>query len=139
MNLRDQLQTIYKANGQLTPRLVVDLARDEAHPLHDRFEWDNEIAGEKYREHQAGELIRSVKVRYTTAGDDERDVRAFHAIPSNGEPTGYRPIEEIVSNDIGRQLLLNAARREWKTFERKYSHLEEFADIVRGQGFEASA
>ena len=49
-----ELQTL----KEITPQNVVDLARNEDSKLHNDFEWDNEIAGEKYRLSQAREMIQ---------------------------------------------------------------------------------
>lgn len=57
-DLRSALTDIYRARGELTPQLVVDEARPKDAPLHDRFEWDNKVAGEAYRRVQAQQLIR---------------------------------------------------------------------------------
>ncbi|HET8661084.1 MAG TPA: hypothetical protein VFM55_19065 [Micromonosporaceae bacterium] len=131
MSLRDQLQGIYKTHGQLTPRIVVDEARDKKHPLHERFEWDDAVAGEKYREVQAAELIRSVRIKFAAPGsDDERDVRAFHAV-TKPEGSTYVPVEELHADNFSRELLLRQAEREWKAMRRRYAHLEEFFAIVR--------
>lgn len=130
MNLRDQLQSIYRQRGELTPAIVVDEARPADAPLHDRFEWDDSIAGEKYREVQAAELIRSVKVVYTDQ-PEERSVRAFVSVQRD-DHRGYVPTEEAVADDFTRKLLLAECRREWEAFKAKYSSLEEFAAIVNG-------
>lgn len=45
--------------GNLTPDAVVEAARPKAHPLHHRFEWDDSVAGHKYRLDQARALIRT--------------------------------------------------------------------------------
>lgn len=131
MSLRAQLTDIYKAQGELTPKLVVDLARSADHPLHSRFEWDNGIAGEKYREIQAADLIRSVRIKYSdNEGEEERDVRAFHVIPRE-DSSSYVPIEEVAQDDFSRKILLQAAEREWKSLRRKYAHLDEFMSIIK--------
>lgn len=131
MNLRDQLNAIYAVNRELTPKLVVDVARDAAHPLHERFEWDDEVAGERYREVQAADLIRSVRVKYLD-GDEERDVRGFLAIPRADQPTSnYVPVEEVAENEFNRMLALKEAEREWKAMRRRHAHLTGFFDLVR--------
>lgn len=125
-----ELLNIRKKHGKLTPRLVVQEARMPNHPLHQRFEWDDEKAGDAYRRHQAAELIRSVKVVYKQGPDGEdRKIRAFSTLPTI---VGYRPTEEVVKSDFGRQLLLRELERDIKTLQRKYGHLAEFADMVRG-------
>ena len=131
-DLRTHLQGIYDSHRQLTPKLVVDEARSEEHPLHSRFEWDDAIAGEKYREVQAAELIRSVRIKFTNAKDDDRDVRAFHAV-TRPEGNTYVPVEEIAEDEFARELLLRQAEREWKAFRRRYGHLSEFFAAIRGE------
>lgn len=130
MNLRDQLQAIYETRGELTAKAVVDEARDPDSALHSRFEWDDSIAGERFREIQAGELIRSVKVVERKPEDAPTSVRAFHSIPDK-EGRSYRPIEEIRQDPIAREILLREAEREWKELHRRFEHLVEWLEIVR--------
>ena len=129
---RDELQKIYDQRGQLTPALVVEEASDPAHPLHSRFEWDNSVAGERWRKAQAQELIRSVKVVYkqATERDPARSVRAFHAVR---RPDGnvYEPAERVVEDPFTRQLVLADMEREWKALKRRYEQFSEFAAMVR--------
>ena len=131
-DLRSQLQQIYDQHERLTPQIVVDEARDEAHPLHDRFEWDNQIAGEKYRLDQARRLIRSVRVVYREASESEaaRTVRAYHAIRDE-QGNAYQPVEEIVENQIATKILLQDMHREWLQLKRRYGMFEEFLQLVR--------
>lgn len=132
VSLRSILQSIYDQHGELTPELVVQEARAKDHPLHARFEWDNKTAGEQWRKHQASELIRSVKVVYREATEDEeeRTVRAFHAVRTPKGNT-YQPAEKIVENPFTRQLVLNEMEREWKAFRRRYERFAEFAEMIR--------
>jgi hypothetical protein len=60
--LGDELRRIYDGNGELTAPLVVDEARPDDAPLHPAFEWNDEIAAELHREHQARTMIRSVEI-----------------------------------------------------------------------------
>jgi hypothetical protein len=132
MSLRDALQDIYDERGYLTPTLVVDAARDPNHELHHRLEWDDSIAGEAYRRHQAHELIQSVKVVYRETPDGtERSVRAFHAIRSEIGTT-YRPVEEIVNDPTMTAILRMDMEREWRALKARYEQFDEFWHIVRG-------
>jgi hypothetical protein len=132
MNLRDHLQAIYDQRGQLTPSLVVDEARDPAHPLHSRFEWDDTVAGEAWRRSQAQQLIRSVRVVYREATEKEREksVRAFHAIRRE-EGHVYEPVERVVEDPFTKRLLLADMEREWKALHRRYQEFAEFAEMVK--------
>lgn len=130
MNLRDQLKTIRDQTGTLTPSNVVAAATPDNHPLHHRFEWDDTIAGPKYREIQAADLIRSVKITYRSSPAAEpHTVRAFHAVKTNTE-TEYVDIDDVATDDFARALVLRNAQIEWNTLKRKWQHLAEFMAIV---------
>ena len=132
-DLRSILTAHYKKHGDLTPEIVVDEARPKGAPLHDRFEWDNKIAGEKYRLVQARDLIRSVQIEFISTSTGERHfVRGFHSRRESGQDTGgYQPTEEIVQDEVSMRLLLKQCEREIADLKRKYGHLAEFADMMR--------
>lgn len=138
-SLRDQLRSIYEQHGKLTPAIVLDEARDEEHPLHSRFEWDDTVAAEQYRHHQAQQLIRSVKVHFVTA-DGPRDVRAFIAVPEEDKASSrYEPVEEAIADPMTRRIILRDMEREWRAFQARYSHMAEFADMIRASLEETAA
>lgn len=139
MNLRDQLLAIREKHGRLDPKLVIEEARDEAHPLHSRFEWDDSVAGEAWRRSQAHDLIRSVRLVYREATEQEaaRSVRAFHAVRRE-DGHAYEPAEEVIEDPFTRRLVLADMEREWKALRRRYDAFAEFADMVR-RDIEAAA
>lgn len=129
MSLRDQLQTIYDTHRTLTPGIVVDEARDPEHPLHNRFEWDDSVAGEKWRHHQAHELITSVKITYKAPGGQHREIRQFHAIRKE---TGhvYEPTEEVLRDEVMTKILMADMEREWRSLKKRYDQFAEFRKMV---------
>lgn len=130
-SLRDLLRGIYEERGQLTAALVVEEASSPDHPLHHRFEWDDTEAARRYRLSQAEELIRLVRVE--SVAQDPRDdatVREWHAVRRDGK---YEPIEQIAQDQFSSQVLLRQAQREWRTLFRRYQHLQEFIEMVRGE------
>lgn len=132
MSLREQLQAVYNEHGTLTPSLVVDTARPEDHPLHNRFEWDDAVAGEAWRREQAHQLIRSVRVVVRPATEDapQLEVRAFHAVRSEAGHV-YEPTEKIATNPFLTELLMRDMEREWKQLRDRYSHFQEFIAMVQ--------
>lgn len=128
--LREQLQAIYDEHGKLTPLLVVDEARDKKHPLHARFEWADKVAGEKWREHQASELIRSVKVVYRS-GDKQEEVRYFQSVRRE-DGCVYEPSDKIAQDPLLTQIVLRDMEREWRQLQSRYGHFREFVELVRG-------
>lgn len=136
MSLRDQLTYIYRSHGELTPEILVDEARPSDHPLHTRFEWDDSVAAERFRHSQAADIIRSVRVIYSEE-PEVKSVRGFISVqrPSeaNEHRRAYQPVEDAMSSDLTRRLVLAECEREWKSFKTKYEHLREFGDIIAGR------
>lgn len=58
----EELDRIRRRDGHIAPRVVVDEARPEDAPLHPAFEWRDEVAAENWREHEARQLVRQVRV-----------------------------------------------------------------------------
>ncbi|MBM4179857.1 MAG: hypothetical protein FJ211_11105 [Ignavibacteria bacterium] len=85
----DELARIQDHHGELTAPLVVDEARPDDAALHPAFEWDDEIAAELHRQHQARTLIRSVQIKQP----DETVVPAYLHIQS---ACSYLPAAEVV-------------------------------------------
>ena len=132
MSLRDELLKVRAQYGSLTPANVVDAATDATHPLHSRFEWDNTVAGARYRELQASELIRKVKITFADKSGTPQDVRAFVVVRGEEPVVGeYVPTEEALADPFTAQLLLREFQREWKAFKARYEHLAEFAATIR--------
>ena len=73
-SIKDRVQSavcdIYKQHGEVKSQELVDTARPTSSPIHDAFEWDDSIAGEKYRLIQADTWIRNV----TIIIEDKEDV-----------------------------------------------------------------
>ena len=115
--------------GNLTPKALVDASRRKNAALHDLFEWDNEIAAEKYRETQASYLIRSIEIVATGTSEP---VRAFVSVTAHEESTErtYINVERALSTNGTREEVLAIALAELKAFERKYANLEELAGVL---------
>ena len=134
MNIRDVLTGIYQSHGGLTPEIVVDEARPEDSPLHSRFEWDDDIAAEKYRRVQAAHIIRSVHVQYE-GSKGSTSIRGFIAVRNIDDDTStvFKPVVEVLENPDSKRLVLNEMHRDWNTFRDKYQHFEEYAQLIEGE------
>lgn len=53
---------VANAQGEIEPAAVVEAARSKKSPLHDRFEWDDSVAGHQYRLQQARHLIKLLRI-----------------------------------------------------------------------------
>jgi len=129
-DLRSELMAIREEYGSLTPHNVVQAATDPDHPLHTEFEWDNTIAGHKYRLDQARRLIRVVREPYVDSRGHLGDIRVFHSI-SRSTGIVYDPVEEIIQDDIATQVLLRSMEREWRQLKTRYDRFEEFRAMIQ--------
>lgn len=113
--------------GMLSPSTLVDVSRPTDAPLHDAFEWDNDVAAEMYREVQAGHIIRSVEVVVTGTAEP---TRAFVNVSMTGT-RHYTNIVRALECKDGRESLLQQAKNDMQAFKRKYSQLRELASVIK--------
>lgn len=120
-------QIAEQQKGRLTPPAVVEAARNNRHPLHKFFEWNDAIAAESYRLDQARTLIRSVAL----VGDGDEDAKpAFLSIADKGG-TSYRPVQDVMDSADLQSAVLAAAERDLAAFEKRYRALGDICDLIR--------
>ena len=118
--------------GRLTAKNLVDVSRDKDAPLHNEFEWSDDIAAEKYREVQAGYIIRSVEIEISSASPTitrmeialsnagEQGVRYFHATGEHG----FDSLETISKDDEKYHQLMAMCIKDIRAFRKKYILLQ---------------
>lgn len=113
--------------GRLTPVDLVEESRPENAPLHGAFEWNDTIAAEKYRETQAGHIIRCL----VTVGEESEPItRSFVSITVGDSAGTYMETRKALINPVTRDSVLKKALEELRSFERKYRDLSELADVL---------
>lgn len=126
----EYLAKIEKKEGVLTPAKVVNKAKSERSVIHDYFEWDDSIAGEKYRIHQARNLMNHIEVEIIDNGDEEvKTIKMFHNIQivEESKDRGYLSLSSIVNSIDYREQVIDRALTEligWKKRHQQYSELE---------------
>jgi hypothetical protein len=98
-------------NGNLEPWHVVEDAMDSDSPLHNGFEWDNDMAAEKYRLEQARLIVRSIRVVYEkpTNGNPGKISRLFVHVQNPDENEESECLSAYVTTD---RLLANPRLRQ---------------------------
>ena len=130
-----EVETVRKSKGgTVVPEDLVEVARDEANPLHPEFEWDDTKAAHTYRLRQAGGILRHLVVVRKEI-KSERPVRVFGVIKGEsqwGQPKPlYQSQDEIMADPNLRAQVLQRARSELKSFRNKYADLQELAAVFR--------
>lgn len=121
--IRRELVRINKENGGLgAAEKVVEEARDEKSPLHNSFEWDNTIAGHKWRVQQARWLL-AVYVEPVEGSNEP--VRTFVSLTTDRRNGGgYRMLADVREDEAMFQQMLDDAMAELRVFRRKYAALK---------------
>lgn len=113
----------------LTARTLLDANRAEGTPLHDDYEWVDEIAAEKWRLQQSNHFLNCIQtVIISKETGEELPVRAVHITT---EEHKYEPIEIIMQNKDKYHTLLDNAFAELETFKQKYNTLKELKPVFK--------
>jgi len=123
--------------GIISPRLIVDVARDGKNPLHGYFIWDDKIAGERYRLNQASLLIRRIKIDIVkpTGKTKMIEIKPVRQFPSPASLRGkdgtgsYIHIEKVMKDDALRANMLETAKKELIAIKVKYENLTELSKV----------
>lgn len=111
----------------LTARTLLEANRAEGTPLHDDYEWIDEVAAENWRLQQSNHFLNCIQtVIVSKETGEEMPVRAVHITT---ELHKYEPIEVILQEHDKYEALLRNAKAELETFKRKYNTLKELSPV----------
>ncbi len=131
-----ELKNIQRQQSVITPKAVILSAQSKKSPLHKYFEWNNDMAADRYREWQARQLIASV---YIVDADDEnaQPVRAFVNIEPESElddfisDKGYVSTPSIHGKQGYQQQVLEYARQQLVGWRKRFGNYKEFFVVVK--------
>ena len=114
--------------GLLRPEDVVVSARSEDSPMHGEFDWEDSVAAQNWRVHQASALIR---VTVGFSAELRENVRLFVSLTPDRQAAGggYRTLASVLSDVERRRQMVEDALTELRTFEKKYKNLLELAGV----------
>ena len=110
-------------NNALTAQNLVLISRPEDAPLHNEFEWDNDVAAELYRNQQGSAIIRHI----TIVSENVEPVRAF--FPVEVKPAIYESIQTIIKQEDKYAALMEQAEKELRAIQRKFNMLSELKSV----------
>ena len=130
----EQLEKLLAENGAITPDLILDRARDEDHPLHSYFEWDDSTAAEKYRRIQAYQMLLASKfvclLQKKTNGDvtivEAVDVRKILPETKGG---GFKMRNEALGTEEARKHFAERKLSELRSWLRSIVDVPELAPL----------
>jgi len=122
-SLAAELLKLQNADGKIVPAEAVKWARrNKRSRLHAALEWDDEIAGERYRIWQVRELIA---VHITEDGASRR----FVSLSIDRSEGGYRQLDDVMARQDLKEIMLGDALAELERTQRKYDRLTELSEV----------
>ena len=133
----ERVKIINENHVKGTPKELVEAARDVNSPLHNEFEWNDGVAAQRYREMQAGYIIRSIELKITYLPTETKridlhvtevgnevqtaNVQFYHALDKDG--TGYENIFSICEDEEKTDKLFENCKKDINSFREKYNTL----------------
>ncbi len=122
-------EEIRNIGKECTTKDIVSVARDANSELHKCFEWNDTVAGEKYREIQAQQILRSLVISKQV---EDKEPVTYRLFVNTGDRDGkYKPVEVVVRQPDEYEKLLEMAKRELQAFKDKYSVLVELSELFK--------
>ena len=130
-----ELLRIEQKHGSIKPADVVMESRPNTATLHAFFTWNNSEAADQWREDEARQIIRSVRIitEPEMPHAEQPAIRCFVSVTASEneqrfEGQGYITTTRAFKSDAYREQVLSAAKAEILTWQRKYADLLTFAN-----------
>lgn len=116
--------------NSLDAETLVEVSKPKSAPLHNEFDWNNNVAAAKWRNHQARNIINALVLvpEENEPLQNKEPIRAFFKITD--VQRSYESTIALISRPDTRELLLRRALNELENFQKKYNSLEELADVM---------
>ena len=124
----EELEKLEKVS-EITNKNVLEYARkNKDSELHKCFEWNDTIAGEKYRLIQASNVISSIS--FVIEEEPIKKQKVYFSVKSDAkESRKFKNIKDILEDDEDYKALLNKARKEFETCKDNYDSLIKREDL----------
>ena len=126
----EHLESLEERDGYVTFETFLDSARPEDSPMHKLFEWNNEVAAEKWRRQQSSVIINSLRVTITSQDNEVRQLSAFvNTKNRNVEKGRFVSITTAVRKEDIMKHVIAEAKKELQWINRKYESYQWFAKM----------
>lgn len=123
---RREIRKLRNEHGQTTARSLWKSQRAKNAPMHSSFEWDNVMAADAHRDHQARVLMRCIVVQY----EELEEPRQLMVNTRKGESRGYCELQDAVADPDKELVTLKQARSLVSRTKRRIEHIKEAAKLV---------
>lgn len=128
----EELEELEKST-EITNKSVLDYAKNhKKSEIYKCFDWDDKVAGEKWRLTQANQIIGSIS--FVIEEEPVKKQKIYYSVKSDKEENRkFKNIVDILDNDDDYKALLDKAKREFETCRDNYNDLikrEDLKDII---------
>lgn len=115
--------------GEVTSDALLSYARNNPESeTYKCFEWDDSVAGEKFRRYQATHVLTSIAVKIKE--EPVKTQRVYFSVKTSSDDTRkFKNIKEVLKNDEEYQQIVDKARKDFITCKEKYDELIERDDL----------
>ncbi len=113
-----------RRNGVARPEDYVEESRSTRSPTHKTLEWDDTVAGERYRLEQARMAMRCIVVHYASDDSEPRQVRALSSVVRD-DVTGYARTLDAMQDEVDKEYILDHALSGLKAWRKRWAELNE--------------
>ena len=125
--LRPVMEALAQRGEGGSSRALVEAARDPSSPIHDCFEWNDSVAGERWRVYVANKYWGGIKIEIETPSGP---VKAPAFIPIVvGDEQSYRPVHEVAARADWREQMIAQATRELESWRKRYDAISAVASV----------
>lgn len=125
---------IIEKNDELTAEKVVNYARNKDTYINQMLEWNDSIAGEKYRQQQASNIIGGIRVKIIEDDNDEKEAieaRVFVTTETENRRSKFKNIFSLTEGLDQYALELKSAYKELNSIKRKYKGIVEIQELLK--------
>lgn len=116
--------------GELTAEEVLKFAKmNPESETYKCFEWDNKIAGEKYRKYQAQQIMASISLKVVVDEKEEKQKVYVSVKTTQDDIRKFKNIKEVLKNDEEYQQLVDKAKKSFVRCKEEYETLIEKEDL----------
>lgn len=130
--IRKVVEGIERRDGLCHPSAFVAASRPKKAPTHGAFQsedWDDRVAGPKWRTHVARNIIRQVRIEVPE--QPAAEMPAFvhvRRVTDEGVEDGYMSTVRALRSDY-REAVLDDALKQLDGLRRRYEHLSELSPV----------
>ena len=124
-------EIIEQNDGAVLPATIVRSARAKKSPIHNCFEWDNNVAAGKYRETQARDILRWIVIIHESEDEDTEplEIRAFVSVESSEGGRYYTTINRVISDEDMADKIEVEAYNDYMALYHKYKNIKLFRKV----------